>query len=299
MRVSEQQRYAIATQRMEEAKRNNLDALDHLSSNRRINRLSDDPIGSAAVIKGKNRLTQMDQYTKNIEYSTGFLATAETAVTTIVEALTRARELAVAMANDTYDESSRIATGKEVSEIKDQLVGLGNSEFNGRFVFGGFRSDAPPLGLDGEFLGDDGAIFVPVSSGQFKQINVQARALFEANSEERTVGHFNMITAVETLLHGLEGNDKFAIHRAMDELDHQLDKASNFQASLGALSTGLEKTRGNLAAQTVDLRESISKVEDVDVYEATSQFKKTESVLQSTLMSANKLLQPSLLNFLQ
>jgi flagellar hook-associated protein 3 FlgL len=299
MRVSEQQRYAIATERMEEAKRNNLEALDHLSSNRRINRLSDDPIGVANAIKGKHRITQMDQFTKNIDYSTGYLTTAESAVTSIVDALTRARELAVAMSNDTYDDSSRLATSKEVRELKDQLISLGNAEFNGRFVFGGFRTNAPAVGLGGEFLGDDGAIFVPVSMGQFKQINVQARALFEATTEERQLGHFNMITAVDTFLQGLEGNDKSAIHRAMDELDHQLDKASNYQASLGALTTGLEKTKGNLASQIIDLREGVSKIEDVDVYQATSDFKKTESILQSTLMSANKLLQPSLLNFLQ
>jgi flagellar hook-associated protein 3 FlgL len=38
---------------------------------------------------------------------------------------------------------------------------------------------------------------------------------------------------------------------------------------------------------------------DADAFAAVSDFKKTETILQSTLLAANKVLQPSLLNFLQ
>ena len=35
------------------------------------------------------------------------------------------------------------------------------------------------------------------------------------------------------------------------------------------------------------------------MFKASSDFKQTEAILQSTLMASNKLLQPSLMNFLQ
>jgi flagellar hook-associated protein 3 FlgL len=43
----------------------------------------------------------------------------------------------------------------------------------------------------------------------------------------------------------------------------------------------------------------LSNIVDADAFEVMSDFKKTETILQSTLLAANKALQPSLLNFLQ
>jgi flagellar hook-associated protein 3 FlgL len=46
-------------------------------------------------------------------------------------------------------------------------------------------------------------------------------------------------------------------------------------------------------------KKQLSGVEDADMYDATSEFKRTETALQSTLQASTKLLQPSLLNFMQ
>jgi flagellar hook-associated protein 3 FlgL len=44
---------------------------------------------------------------------------------------------------------------------------------------------------------------------------------------------------------------------------------------------------------------TLSQIEDADAFKVMSDFKKTEATLQSTLLASNKVLQPSLLNFMQ
>ena len=68
---------------------------------------------------------------------------------------------------------------------------------------------------------------------------------------------------------------------------------------MGGIWNAVNQGHKRLELQSDKTRESLSKVEDADIYKATSEFKRTETVLQSTLLASTKLLQPSLLNFLQ
>ena len=112
-------------------------------------------------------------------------------------------------------------------------------------------------------------------------------------------GHFNMIHTLEVLFDGTANNDKNSIQKALNELDHQLEKTTSSQATIGSQWNGLKSAQDRLAIEEVNLRSNLSKAQVADFYEATSEFRRTETTLQSTLLSSTKLLQPSLLNFLQ
>lgn len=298
-RVSERQRYDQVQRRVEQAKDRNARQLDRISTQKDILNLSDDPIGAKQAIRFRDKIDDVKQYQKNIDYSKGLLERSEAALGGISDSLIRCKELAVAMANDTYDGASRDATSREVREVLEDIVSLGNSTFNGRYVFGGFRSRTPPVSIEGDYLGDDGALFLQIGQGTFRQVNLQARNLFDPTEEEKQKGHFNMINTVELLYDGLRANDKNSIQKAITELDFQLEKSTSYQATIGGIWKSLQDTDQRLQNEEVQTAAALSKAEDADVYDASSEFRRTEVVLQGTLMSATKLLQPSLLNFLQ
>ncbi len=299
VRVSEKMRYDTVQNRVEDAKNQNMRQMDRLSSQKDILNLSDDPIRAKQAIRFRDNIYDVTQFQKNIEFSKGLLERSESALQSIGDSLIRAKELSVAMSNDTYDANSRDATGREIREIMEEVVQLANSTFNGRFVFGGFRNQTPPLNLEGDYLGDDGALFLQVSKDNFRQVNLQARNLFDASPEDRAKGHFGMMQTMTVLYEGLITNDKAMIRRSMDELDFQLEKTTSFQASLGGMWKSLHDAGDRLANEEVQNRAALSKAQDADIYDATSQFKRTEAQLQGTLLSSTKMLQPSLLNFLQ
>lgn len=299
MRVSENQRYTQVESRVQRAKEANANSMDDLSTLKTIREISDNPIGASRAIRYRDQISSMDQHVKNMEMSKGFMQRAEDALQGLSDNLMRAKELAVSMANDTYDAGSREATAREIREIVDEIVLIGNSQFANRFVFAGFRNGTPPINADGKYVGDDGSIFVQVAPGAFRPINIPARNLFEPDADERMQGHTEMIYALQNFYESLRENDKSGIHKALSELDFHMDKTTGFLASIGGMWNAVNKTQGRTEKDTDFTKAALSQVEDADAFKATSDFKRTEAGLQSTLMASNKVLQPSLMNFMQ
>ena len=140
MRISERMRYNVVENRVNQSKDRNAQALERLSSLKDITKLSDDPTGVKQIVRFRERILDKESYRRNIDFASGFLDRSEQAVQGITDNLIRAKELAIAMSNDTYDAQSRDATSREIKEIIEEIVQLGNSSFNGRYVFGGFRN---------------------------------------------------------------------------------------------------------------------------------------------------------------
>lgn len=299
MRISERLRHDITTTRVEKAKSANTGMLEIMSTQKKLNKLSDNPVALGQAVREKDRINNMGQFIKNINFSKGYLERTETSVAGIHESLMRAKELAVAMSNDTYGPDSRAAAGREIKELIDGIVNLANTSYGNRFVFGGFRTRTPPLSNEGQYVGDDGEIFLQIGEDLFKKINVRARNLFEANRDERDEGHFNMIHSLKILHEGFMHDDQHMIRAAMEELDYQMEKTSSYQATLGAIHNALNSALERLEMGKEVSTETLSKLEDADIYKTMSDFKRTETILQSSLLASNKLLQPSLLNFLQ
>ena len=299
MRVSEQQRFIISNKNVEAAKDKNMAALTTLSSQKRISTLHDDPVGVSRVVKHRSVLSDYDSFARNVDFSKGFVEITESSLSSIADRLGRAHELAISMANDTFAQDSRQATAREIEEITQQVIQLANSKYNGRHVFSGFRTKSPAIDGDGNFLGDDGAIFVQVGHGNLKQINVAGRRLFESDASEKSAGHLNMIDTLELLKDGLMNDDKHLIYKIVDELSFQMNKTNSFQASVGATWQTLEQVSSRLEVSAEEEVKAMSRIEDADLFDATSNFRKSEATLQSTLLASSKFLQPSLLNFLQ
>jgi flagellar hook-associated protein 3 FlgL len=101
------------------------------------------------------------------------------------------------------------------------------------------------------------------------------------------------------LYEGLTTNNKEMIQKAISELDYHMAKTTTYQATLGGMWKALSDASSRLQGEEVEAKAALSKAEDADIFDATSQFKRTEATLQGTLQASTKLLQPSLLNFLQ
>jgi flagellar hook-associated protein 3 FlgL len=140
---------------------------------------------------------------------------------------------------------------------------------------------------------------VEVSPGTFKPINLMAKGLFVATEADRMKGQGNMISVLQNLYDGMAENDKNKIQESMAQLDFHLDKVTSYQATIGGMWNSLNNAQTRVIRDSDAAKVALSGVEDADAFKATSQFKQTETTLQGTLLASNKVLQPSLLNFLQ
>ena len=114
-----------------------------ISGGKRIERPSDDPVGSITAQLSHRNLEQVDQYDVDVDHAMSWIEQAESSVSSMLDLLTRAQELAEQGATGTYDGAQRNIIAQELSGIMDQLLTLANTEVNGDHIFGGSRLDDP------------------------------------------------------------------------------------------------------------------------------------------------------------
>ncbi len=145
-----------------------------MSTNRRINKVSDDPIGTIKDLSYRERLTEITQYKANISIGQTWLASTDLALNDINLSIHEAHALAVEMSNDTYDAVAREAAANEIQSLLEQILAAGNSQLQNNYLFGGYRTRTKPFesGANGVvYRGDDGAIAYTIDSKAKVQIN--------------------------------------------------------------------------------------------------------------------------------
>ncbi|MFH0919270.1 MAG: flagellar hook-associated protein FlgL [Fibrobacterota bacterium] len=114
---------------------------EQLSSGRRLNRPSDNPIDMKNNINYKAELALNNQLKRNIEDGQGWIGMTEVAMTDMNEVMQRLRVLALEGDNATMTGTERGYIGQEANQLLKQLVSLSNTTYKGDFIFGGTHGD--------------------------------------------------------------------------------------------------------------------------------------------------------------
>jgi flagellar hook-associated protein 3 FlgL len=153
MRVSDHMLFQSVIARLQRQTQLILRSQEQVTSGKRINRPSDDPIGQPLVLNYEKTFAATEQYLRNIDRGEALITSAESALQTVQDQLQRAHELAIQMANDTYSPVDRAAAAREVQQIFDQLIAVGNTSVEGRYLFAGSQTQTIPFLDQGDYLG--------------------------------------------------------------------------------------------------------------------------------------------------
>ncbi len=78
----------------------------------------------------------------------GWLELTDSTLDDIGSLITRAKELAVYQATETSSAQTRADTAEEVKQIYDQLIQLANTQYNGSYIFAGYKTGTAPFSRD-------------------------------------------------------------------------------------------------------------------------------------------------------
>ncbi len=181
MRVTNNMVAQTVTYNMQRSLAQYLDLQTNVSSGRRINKPSDDPLGTLRDLDYRTELSKVDQYRKNITQGSNWMATYDSVLADTKDLLSNAKEIAVAMSNETYDEAARKAAANEVQSIFDQIMQLANTQLDGRQMFSGFKTKVQPFEFSSQgvvYQGDSGSIKFEVEAGMRQQVNINGADAF-------------------------------------------------------------------------------------------------------------------------
>ena len=137
MRVSLRNQYSNFLYNLQKTQSRLMELNMQASSQKRINKPSDDPVGTGRVLNYRSSLASIDQYRSNIDTAKGWLNLADESMMQVSTLLTKLKGLAEQGATGTMTASDREATSYEVRQIFSQLVNLGNTRYEGKSIFGG------------------------------------------------------------------------------------------------------------------------------------------------------------------
>jgi len=148
MRVTQSTIYQNINQNISKITEQLKDVNEQIGSQQRINKPSDDPLGLTHALNLKEVLSQINQYGTNINHGQSWLQATESALQSAQDLITRAKTLANQMSTETYNATDRANAAQEVQNITEQLVQLGNTQVNGRYIFSGDKDRTAAFGLD-------------------------------------------------------------------------------------------------------------------------------------------------------
>jgi len=260
-----------------------------LSTGKRVNKPSDDPLRISSIFNLKKELQEIDQYLKNTETATTWIDLTTQTLTQVSEILNSARTIALRESNATATPESRAASAQEVRNLKAQLLNLANTSFGGRYIFSGTKTLTKPFAEDGTYNGDDGEIQIQIEDRQTITVNVPGNEVFQGDEDI-----FAVLSDLET---ALNSNDTEAISSQIEKIDSSLNQIHRWEGEFGGRGKRVEVFKSRLKDQMVGLTKLLSTTEDADMIKIVIELEHAGAAYEAALYAGREIMQYTLIEF--
>ncbi|MDR0339365.1 MAG: flagellar biosynthesis protein FlgL [Desulfovibrio sp.] len=117
------------------------------SSQKRVNRPSDDPVAAGRILSTRSRLSTIGTYDENIQTAKGWLSIAESVLVSgqgsVGDILGRLQVLANQGATGTITSENRLEISSELRQLFEQLISVANTPFGASHLFSGHKTGGP------------------------------------------------------------------------------------------------------------------------------------------------------------
>ena len=264
------------------------EAMERLSSGKKINTAADDAAGFAIAERMTAQVRGLNMATKNANDGLAMLATVENATNDVTDMLQRIRELAVQAANDSNSTQDRGFLQNEVNSLVMEINRVSTqTKYNNKVVLDGTLSGQFQVGTE-----KDQTIAFEITSIDANELGLQTGAAIVSDNVDYddTADGFQGAYTVDisdsnALSTGSAGT--ISILTATDAtnslatISAAIEKVASNRASYGALQNRLEYTVSNLMNVAEFTTSARSRIEDADFAAESAKLAKAQ-VLQQT-----------------
>lgn len=296
IRVTEKVRFDTPGHRIAELRRRQLDTNEQISSGRRINKPSDDPLGTLKVNTYTTQLDRAEQHTRNIDAADHLHRVVDGTLGEASNALYRVKELTIQSLSSALTQADRDAIADEIAQMRDHLRALANTRTNNRYVFAGFRSTTEPYDAAYAYQGDANTTRLEVGDGQQVDVVPPGVAVF-GDGNPGAVDVFGNLVALEA---NIRAGVEAPIQDELEILETAIEQVVLARSAVGVQMNRLEAALSVNAWLKERLPDAMSVQRDTDFTEAVSEMALVDQALEATLAASSRLMQStSLLDYLR
>jgi flagellar hook-associated protein 3 FlgL len=274
-----------------------LKAQEQIATQKRINKISDDPIGMGRVLGYRSNIAAIEQYQENIDQGISQLEFNELTLDFASDLVLTAKRVAEEYSGlETTAEQKQFAAD-QIKDLYDQLVSLANSKFNNNYIFSGHATDTPPFAPDGSYDGDEGQVRLMVGDNVEITFDADGSRIFGAN------GGVDVFAELQNLITGLENPDAVAgsaqIKATVSPLYNARQQINDRRAEYAPALYRLQFTDEYWANLKPKVQGSLANTEQTDIAKTVLEMTTLQVAYETTLATAARIIQPSLMDFLR
>jgi flagellar hook-associated protein 3 FlgL len=239
---------------------------EELSSGVRVNSVGEDPIAAGQNVMLLNQIRQDDSFTQSANLVTGRLQVADSALGSVVSQLTKAISLATAANNGTRSPNDVQAAAQEIAGIRDEVMTLANTSYQGQYIFAGTQTTSAPFSTSTatspastSFAGDTILTYLRLPNGQQIQLSVPGSQIFQGPGAKDVFAALNNLIAdysTGTVNQTQAATDTEALMSALNHISQQRVIIDNSITSLGAASEAVTNEKTQLTVAQTNLMQA-------------------------------------------
>lgn len=183
IRISSQQIFSGGINRLQNLNVDLNQTQEQVSTGKRVNRPSDDPVAAARILKLDQEVGRIDTYQRNVGLAENRLQQEEGSLESMIDIIQRVRELTVQAGNGSLTANDRQSISAELKQRLEELASQANTQdSSGSYIFSGFQGDTPAFArnINGDWVyqGDEGESNLEIDEGVNVTISDHGKELF-------------------------------------------------------------------------------------------------------------------------
>ncbi|MFI5304244.1 MAG: flagellar hook-associated protein FlgL [Nitrospiria bacterium] len=293
MRVSNQMIYNNLSEYLMQNNAALLQPESQIASGDKISQPSDNPIGYSQIVNLNSISGTLNQYMTNQNVAQGFMSATNSALDQASSILSDINSIALNAASGLTNQNKQGDSTQLAGDLQS-LLAVANTQYQGEYLFAGFKNNAPAYNNAGVYQGDGGQINVDIGPGATIQRNLPGQNVFGTAS-----GGVDIFATIQSLQAAITGNNQAGIQSSLASLSSAQQQILNSQGILAANVTGVKSAQSYVQSLSETNTNLLSQTQSVDMNSTITQLNQQMTSLQAVQAMASKVMGLSLVNFLK
>lgn len=277
--------------------------MGQLSSFKEVSKSSEDPLLISKIMNLNVAIDRNKTQNLEIKDAISWSNTQDGILASVSDLMLRIKTLIQSSANTTSAAAEMEANKNEIQQNIEAIVEALNTNFDGRYLFAGDKTTEPPFSVvknaQGEtygiaYNGSDVNLPREISDGVTVNLVTDGNQLMGKNGAENLNDFFNQV------IDSFDNSNRDAMaNELLGKADNFRDNFVNVRTKVGSIYNRLKSAQDRNETEKLNLKESLSNRQDVDVAEKYMQFQNEMLAYNATMSMGTKIMQTSILDYVR
>lgn len=277
--------------------------MGQLSSFKEVSKSSEDPLLVSKIMNLNVAIDRNETQNLEIKDAISWSNTQDGILASVSDSMLRIKTLIQSSANTTSAAAEMEANKNEIQQNIEAIVEALNTNFDGRYLFAGDKTTEPPFSVvknaQGEtygiaYNGSDVNLPREISDGVTVNLVTDGNQLMGKNGAENLNDFFNQV------IDSFDNSNRDAMaNELLGKADNFRDNFVNVRTKVGSIYNRLKSAQNRNETEKLNLKESLSNRQDVDVAEKYMQFQNEMLAYNATMSMGTKIMQTSILDYVR